>query len=420
VRARGPLLLVGVSVRALAASAAGSRLARSFPGGFLALDYYGDADLLSLRASRPIRVLSLERDCGRPRTIPALVRAASDQEWRACIYAGGLENRPTLLGRLEDQGAILGNGARVVAAVRDPGRFFRFLRAAGIPHPATFFGEGRLSRETGALCLWKSIRSGGGVRVRRALPGETRPRGFYRQVFLPGTPGSAAFVADGERAVLLGVTEQLAGRGVLGAEGFRYAGNIAGPCDRLLPARGLRILEDAIVRIARRFRLRGLNGIDFVLNDGIPHVLEVNPRYTASMELFERPGGRCLVDLHLDALERGGLPRGPLRMRRFLAKGILYATDRTVWRSSTALSGLDVRDRPAEGETIETGRPICTLVVRGASSSDCRHRLERAAVQVRRALAEAGWVARPPAASRLRPSAPSGAAPRRAVLSVLR
>src|SRR2546427_12194042 len=65
-------LLLGVSVRALATSAVRSpRAARRFPGGFLALDYFGDADLLSLASGHPIRVVCLPRDLGRPRTVVA-------------------------------------------------------------------------------------------------------------------------------------------------------------------------------------------------------------------------------------------------------------------------------------------------------------------------------------------------------------
>jgi uncharacterized protein len=344
---------------------------------------------VSLAAAGPVRVLSVRRDCRRARRVVSLARAALDLDWRGLAYSGGLENRPALLRRLGRRGPVLGNGSTIVAAVRDPGRFFSFLRRAAIPHPPTFTGDGRPSRASGAPCLWKPIRSGGGVRVRRALPDERCPHGFYRQVFLQGTPGSAAFVADGTRSALLGVTRQLVGVRALGGVGFRYGGNIAGPSGLLLSEQAGRVLADAVAAITRQFGLRGLNGVDFIVSRGVPHILEINPRYTASMELFEELSGSSLFDLHLEALERGRLPRHPLAARGFLAKGILYASHRVVWPWPGGFERMDVRDRPVQGETIEPGQPVCTLVVSGGSAAQCRRRLGAVAARVRRGLAAA-------------------------------
>src|SRR6185295_5908227 len=143
----------------------------------------------------------------------------------------------------------------------------------------------------------------------------------------------------------------------------------------------------------------------------VPHILEVNPRYTASMELFEELSGANLLEIHLQALARGRLPRGPLPVRRFLAKGILYAARAVRWVPAALVAGIDVRDRPCDGETIGEGRPICTLVAGGASAEECKSRLAGAATRVRRALRAAREGSRP--AGR-RPGAPI--AVRRSVL----
>ncbi len=279
--------------------------------------------------------------------------------------------------------------------------FFPFLRRAGIPHPPTFAGRRDRAPAAGPPGLWKPTRSGGGIRVRRARAGEPRPRGFYLQQHLAGTPGSAAFVADGKSAVILGVTEQLAGFRELGGSDFRYGGNIAGPPHRLLSREALEIVAGAASAITRRFGLRGLGGLDFIVSGGVPHIIEVNPRYTASLELFEHLSDVNLLDVHFEALMGGRPPAGSLPARGYLAKGILYATRAVRWAGAGRAPGLDVRDRPAEGETIEPGHPICTIVVPGASPEACRRRLVRAAGRVRRAL---------PAAGRTTPPAPRPAA----------
>jgi predicted ATP-grasp superfamily ATP-dependent carboligase len=419
---KGRLLIAGVSVRALAASVARSRRARAlFPAGFIALDYFGDADLLALASRNDGRVLALGRDLGLPRTVPALGRAALALEWLAIVYAGGLENRPALLCRLERRGRILGNGSAEVAGVRDPATLFGYLEAQGIPHAPTFPDRTRAPRSAARCYLWKPVRSGGGAGVRPAAPGERRPPAHFLQEFLDGPVGSAAFVGDGQRAALLGVTEQIVGAPELGGTGFRYGGNIAGPPRDLLPPGALAPLSRAGSALAARFCLRGLFGIDYVLSSGLPHLIEVNPRYTASMELFEEMTACNLFDLHLRAIEDRILP-GPLASRRasprFLAKGILYAQSPVRAGAPDALLALACRDVPVRGEEIGTGQPICTLVEPGESPAACRERLALTAEAARRVLASgavgservlSGMVSRiPPARSRAAPRCGNG------------
>ena len=54
--------------------------------------------------------------------------------------------------------------------------------------------------------------------------------------------------------------------------------------------------------LAATFGLVGLVGVDVVIDEaGELHVIEVNPRPTASMELFERATGESLAAAHLAA-----------------------------------------------------------------------------------------------------------------------
>ncbi len=389
--ARGPrLILLGVSVRALAASVIASRLrARRFPGGVLALDYFGDADLGLRPGPARCQVLSLRRDFGVRRDVPSLLAAALRLPWDACVYAGGLENRPEAIARLQDAGHVLGNNAGVVRAVRDPGRLYAVLREAGLPHPRTLL-MGSVRAPRSGRWIWKGRRSGAGMRVGAAPPGSPRPRGHYLQEFVPGLPASVVFIADGREARLLGGSLMLTGFEELGGRGFLYGGSIAGPIDVWLPRGARRVLEAAASVLARRFGLRGINGIDFVLHDGVPHLLEVNPRYTASTELLEERAGRSFFDLHLEALE-GRLPVAPEETRRgappFLGKGIFYADRPVRGGDPRLLAAIGCRDIPAPGEAIEAGEPVCTLVAAGSTPADCRGRLISLASRVRAILA---------------------------------
>ena len=57
--------------------------------------------------------------------------------------------------------------------------------------------------------------------------------------------------------------------------------------------------------VAAAFDLRGLNGIDFVARGGLPLPVEVNPRWSSSMELFDRDGSASLMAAHVDACTTG-------------------------------------------------------------------------------------------------------------------
>jgi len=99
------------------------------------------------------------------------------------------------------------------------------------------------------------------------------------------------FAADGRRAVPLGLSRILAGETAFGADGFVTAVASSGPLGiRQFPA-DERLLERATLlaeSVPRAFGLVGVNGVDFIARRGVPYAIEVNPRYTAAMELVER------------------------------------------------------------------------------------------------------------------------------------
>src|SRR5205814_9173037 len=113
---------------------------------------------------------------------------------------------------------------------------------------------------------------------------------------------------------------------------FAYRGSL-GPCP-IRPALAAR-LEKLGDRLASVFGLVGWFGVDYVLDDGLPWPVEINPRYTASVEIHELAAGRSLLGEHRRACEGGGEqelgpealspPRLPV-----IAKRILYATQRLI------------------------------------------------------------------------------------------
>ena len=276
----------------------------------VAVDFFGDRD-----QARAATSYALGRDLGLPPTAAGLVRAAGRLDAGAVVYGANFENHPAAIARLGRRHEVLGNEAGAVRKVRDWRVLRRFCADAGIACPTTLVaGEEGYARETGGRWLRKRVRSGGGHGVSR-WDGEPLDRAHLLQAEIAGRAASASFVADGHAARVFALGEQLVGDKALGAHGFAWCGNILP-----FPAAGRpgRELAEAVGEMAslltRRFRLRGVNGLDLVVAEGpggslVPYLVEVNPRVTASMELAERACGVNVFTLHLAGCA-GRLPGG--------------------------------------------------------------------------------------------------------------
>src|SRR5262249_6739034 len=174
-------------------------------------------------------------------------------------------------------------------------------------------------------------------------------------------------------SVVLGWTEQLRAPG-----SYRYAGNLMPLAADSTALAEVGAITDALTQ---EYGLRGLNGVDFILRTGRPVVLEVNPRYCASMELFERASGASVFGLHLAAC-RGELPAQHAEPSGIWGKRIVYASRTVAVPDTTTWLGRDIRDIPHPGEVIRAGHPICTVIASGSTRKACKDELRTAAVAI--------------------------------------
>jgi len=378
------ILIVGYSTRAIAESAV--------KGGYdvLTLDHFGDRDQRAL-----VPNVALRRDLDLPFSAEALLEASQDLDFDAVAYASNLENHPGVVEALAQRGTLLGNPPDVLRKVRDWATLRAVCDVEGIPHPTTLLPGEEGDADPAARWLRKPVRSGGGHAIRE-WEGERLDEDHVLQRHVAGRPASAAFVADGTRSVLLGVTEQLIGRKALGAWGYAWCGNILPLA--LGSAAELETVLEGVERMAagltRRFGLRGLNGIDVVVTRGLdgrprPWLVEVNPRYTASMGLVDRAYGLSVFDSHVASFA-GDLPafslREALQQKRLYGKGIVYAERDVATPDTTRWRSLGRRDIPFSGERIDAGHPVCTVLAEGESREACWAGLVAEAEEVRGAL----------------------------------
>jgi predicted ATP-grasp superfamily ATP-dependent carboligase len=217
--------------------------------------------------------------------------------------------------------------------------------------------------------------------VRPWMPGERVPVGFYAQERIDGEPASIVFVAAAGRAVVLGISRQLIGDAAFGASGHRYCGNVlTAAADDVLTDRVAALASELATRVTEQFGLVGLNGIDCIVQREIPYAIEVNPRWSSSMELVERHYGVSMFAVHAAACVDGTLPNFDLvharQGRPVMGKAIVFAqTDVVIEDTRAWLTDDTVRDVPKPGERIAAGQPICTVFATDVSSEGCRAQL---------------------------------------------
>jgi uncharacterized protein len=349
------LCIIGASVRAAAASALRAGL-RPW-----CADLFADADL---RAMVPEAVRCSFDEY--PAALADYLRNAPPGPW---MYTGGLENHPDLIGEIAKTRPLWGNGPEALAMSRCPFTVQRLLREAGLPSPELFTGQGGLPNDT--RWLRKPRRGSAGQGIAFAAP-TLATRSHFCQQFIEGTPMSAVYVRAEDHVTLLGVTEQLIGSDWLHAPPFRYAGNI-GPLDLADEVR------DDLVQTGEALGagcgLLGLFGVDFMLANGRSWVVEVNPRYTASIEVLERAMGLCAFAHHRQAFEPHVAEVSLGVQRGFVGKAILYAPRHLVMPAIEDLPGGILADIPSLGEIIEPGWPILTCFSESSTPDACRSEL---------------------------------------------
>jgi predicted ATP-grasp superfamily ATP-dependent carboligase len=345
-----------------------------------AVDAFGDLDLRGVAT-----VIALRAELGAEYSPLAAVKVARAVPAELVVYTSNFENYPAAVAKLARHRRLLGNSPTVLTQVRNPFKLMRAVRRRGFAAPLTRATPSR-SRLAPGSWLLKPRRSGGGYGTRIWHQGEPVPRTHYLQQRIAGTPGSIVFAADGRRAVTLGISRQLVGDARLGAHGFRYCGSLLGNPSRLRLGEGLLETAQALAtELTAAFGLVGLNGIDFIARHGVPYPIEVNPRYSASMELIERGCGLSMFEAHVRAC-RKGLPPAPPPPAGIEGKAIVFAR-RDVILGDT-LHWIDhgsFADVPHPGEHIRRGHPICTVFARGSDAGSCHRLLMRRAATVYRA-----------------------------------
>lgn len=367
------IVALGASARALAWSA--------MRAGFSpwTLDLFQDLDLA--RFSPGLKFIQ-----GRPGNILKQLKQAPAGP---LVYTGGLENQPRLLKRIQKSRPVWGITGDCLKKLRDPYGNKLSLEQAGLLAPQRL----HLSQNPTDSCQWlvKPKRHAGGNEItprphslHSTLQSENE---FFLEEWIEGESRSAVFLLGASRAELLGVTCQMTGWGCFHASTFQYSGSI-GPVEPLANEKADLLWLGKILSV--EMGGRGLVGVDYVLRQGRAVVIEINPRYSASVEILEWSSGKPYFLLHAREFSQvNAIPSGFSKVQGILGKGIYFAPQDLVfpetgpWESgSSPFEFPAFADIPWPGVCHQAGAPVITAFARGQSVAEVRNILEKTAQEL--------------------------------------
>jgi uncharacterized protein len=348
------VLIVAISGRALASSARRS--------GYrpLVADMFGDQDTLNAAHGHARLAGDLASGIDAQALMPTLEALSRGQNPIGIVCGTGFEDRTQLLHCLAERWRLLGNGAEVVAKAKDPEFLSSVCVDSDVPFPEISLTKPAIRDD------WLIKRKGGagGTHVRSASQSSSINGQVYYQRKVSGTPVTAAFLADGERATILGYSAQWPSP--TPRQPYRYGGAVR-PAG-LVP-RTSDLLSTVVHRIAAAMSLVGLNSADFLVDGERFWLVEINPRPGATLDIFETAEDPLFAQ-HVAACT-GRAAKRPHYPSGATAAEIVYAQNDIL--SVPALDWPDwTTDRPLAGSTIKAGEPVCTVHARGPAAASAR------------------------------------------------
>jgi uncharacterized protein len=304
------LVVVGESCRALA------RSCRLAGWDVAAIDRYGDRDLLAVCHT----VGAWPAASPRSATAPGpLWHALGALPAGPILPAGGMEQPRRAPPQVPPGFTYCGPQAEQLEQLRDVRQWRRWAKQAGLQFPTSQLRPADTAarpHDWPGGWLIKRSDSGGGLAVRTAveLAGTTTahdptgsessmlseaPPQHYLQQRLPGPTIGVVLASSESGSRLLGASLAVESHQWPGPRRFIYRGS-HGPIQ--LAPQLLERLRRLAERIAEQTGIRGLWNVDLARGRrGQWYLLEINPRWSASMEMIELAGGGSLAALHLAA-----------------------------------------------------------------------------------------------------------------------
>ncbi len=277
------------------------------------------------------------------------------------IYGSGFECYPESLFYLNSCLLMLGNTPEVFARQLNKQFFFSTLSALNIPYPIVVF------KPPDCVDGWllKPMQGQGGIGIRACQVSDSANDRYYWQKFQAGKSYSVLFVTNGQEVQVIGFNRQWC-IGLNEAQTYVFSG--------VTNSARLSALHKAEItvwlqQLVLAFQLKGLNSLDFIHDDTCSHILEINPRPSASMALYDE-------DLLLRHLQACSGVLTPFSDKPFVQTGyqVIYAQGDVLIPEHFDWP-YECRDIPKAGNICHTGQPICSIIAQQNESQSVSQQL---------------------------------------------
>ena len=263
------------------------------------------------------------------------------------IYGSGFEYYPESLRYLSGRLQILGNSFDTFAKLHDKPAFFFSLDKLNIPYPEVCF----TAPNSPGMWLVKPMQGQGGLGIKRYNSQDCTESAVYWQTYQAGTPHSVLFLANGQDVQVIGFNTQWT-ISLSESQEFIFSG-IVNSCDLLSEQKALITLW--LKKLVPEFALKGLNTLDFIQTGDKSLVLEINPRPSASMQLYDAD----LLSRHIKACQ-GELTGNPSQAT-YKGYQVIYAERDIIIPNGFAWPD-GCMDLPESGVMCRKGQPICSII----------------------------------------------------------
>ena len=338
------------------------------------------------------------------------------------LLTGGMEHRTQMLDVCHSVAIRRGSTASQLHSMRSLENWEKWVGRSGLGWPLTFrtlqdvkrFEKQNQTRDW----LMKPFESGGGFGTTDLF--NTSPLAdfqssdqarFYFQERLPGVTIGVTFLTSEFGSSVVGTTEAWKPDSKIAGTNYAYCGSY-GP---------IALIDEQLVKLhcfaniaGNESGLLGLWQADFLMHLGELTLLEINPRWSASMDILDVCLDLCLVEMHYACICMSMRPavfrkyanscylKAQKAMKPMLGKLIVYADDTLVvtrtqsdewWlqRWTCDLGSVSNRcqfaDIPSAGTEISIGHPILTVLTTGTSMDSILYELQVARSKVLKLLA---------------------------------
>ena len=359
-----------------------------------AIDAYADKQTVEL-ADKTI-VVAYGKNGFNADALLAAISNLDASQYIGFVYGSGFEAQPELLQKIADIIPLLGNAPATVRAVKTAAGFFSALQQLNVAYPAVFDAlPNRHACHHSDVYLQKFAGGCGGTHIKIVSSDDADSEAnhytnYYYQQYIDGRSVSLLFIADSQKIEVVGFNEQWLSPAT--EMPFRYGGAVS---RIMLPQAVQQQLIDAAEKLSIEFGLIGLNSLDAIVRGDVAYVLEINPRLSATVDLYAanlpEEDDVNLLDRHVNTCLKNATPQHGYAQnllkapKNSNAHAIVYASS-NIAIPATFLWPDWVVDNPHQSNQqdvvkILAGEPVCTVLA-VADNADAAKQLAHTRVKM--------------------------------------